>query len=267
MDDRVALGASFGEEHFGAAQLGDHRRTKRLVQLADKMVMHPGGTLPDKIDDPASLKALYRLVNREEVTHATVLAPSRERTLRLMREVEGTVLVIQDTTELDFSGLASLEGLGAIGNGGCRGYLAHNALAVVAETRDVIGLVYQKLAKRPKVNKKETREQSRQRTDRLLRLWRDASVAIPAAASGRRQVEVADRAPMCWSFWISWSRRASRTWCGRNTIVKLAWKTERKRSCTTTPAVCRPRATKRWKCRRRSSVRRGPPGFRSPGRE
>ncbi len=153
MDDRVALGASFGEEHFGAAQLGDHRRTKRLVQLADKMVMHPGGTLPDKIDDPASLKALYRLVNREEVTHATVLAPSRERTLRLMREVEGTVLVIQDTTELDFSGLASLEGLGAIGNGGCRGYLAHNALAVVAETRNVIGLVYQKLAKRPKVNR------------------------------------------------------------------------------------------------------------------
>ena len=127
--------SKFGEEHFGAAQLGDHRRTKRLVQLADKMVMHPGGTLPDKIDDPASLKALYRLVNREEVTHATVLAPSRERTLRLMREVEGTVLVIQDTTELDFSGLASLEGLGAIGNGGCRGYLAHNALAVVAHRR------------------------------------------------------------------------------------------------------------------------------------
>ena len=95
MDDRVTLGTSFGEEHFGAAQLGDRRRTKRLVQLADKMVIHPGGTLPDKIDDPASLKALYRLVDREEVTHATVLAPSRERTLRLMREAEGTVLVIQ----------------------------------------------------------------------------------------------------------------------------------------------------------------------------
>jgi hypothetical protein len=193
MDDRRTLGASFGEEHFGAAQLGDHRRTKRLVQLADKMVMHPGGTLPDKIDDPASLKALYRLVDQEEVTHASVLAASRERTLRQMREVEGTVLVIQDTTELDFSGLTSLEGLGQIGSGNHRGYLAHNVLAVVAETRDVIGLVYQKLAKRPKANKKETREQTRERTDRLSRLWKDASMAIPAAASGRRQVEVADR--------------------------------------------------------------------------
>ena len=69
MDDRATWGASFGEEHFGAAQLGDQRRTKRLTQLADRMVRHPGGTLPEKIDDPASLKALYRLMDCEEVTH------------------------------------------------------------------------------------------------------------------------------------------------------------------------------------------------------
>src|SRR3972149_5281152 len=108
MDDHFNLGVSFGEEHFGAAQLGDRRRTKRLVQVADRMVMHPGGTLPEKIDDPASLKALYRLMDQEDVTHASVLTPSRERTLRLMREAEGTVLVVQDTTELEFTGLHSL---------------------------------------------------------------------------------------------------------------------------------------------------------------
>jgi hypothetical protein len=157
------------------------------------MVMHPGGTLPDKIDDPASLKALYRLVDQEAVTHTSVLAPSRERTLRLMREAEGTVLVIHDGTELDYSGLRSLKGLGQIGNGNCRGYVVHNVLAVVAETRDVIGLAYQKVAKRPKANKKETREQCRAREDRLSRFWKDASATIPAAACGRRQVEVADR--------------------------------------------------------------------------
>jgi hypothetical protein len=193
MDDRWTLGASFGEEHFGAAQLGDRRRTKRLVQLADRIVMHPGGTLPDKIDDPASLKALYRLVDQEEVTHASVLASSRERTLRRMREVDGTVLVIHDATELDFSGLRSLKALGQIGNGNHRGYLAHNVLAVVAETREVLGLVYQKLAKRPKANKNETRKQCRERPDRLSRLWKDASATIPAVPAGRCQVEVADR--------------------------------------------------------------------------
>ena len=193
MDDRATWGASFGEEHFGAAQLGDQRRTKRLTQLADRMVRHPGGTLPEKIDDPASLKALYRLMDKEEVTHASVLAPSRERTLRLMRETECTVLLVHDGTELDYSGLTSLKGLGEIGSGTHRGYLAHNVLAVVAETRDVLGLAYQKLAKRPKARNKETRQETRARADRLSRCWKDASATIPAAAAGRRQIEVADR--------------------------------------------------------------------------
>jgi hypothetical protein len=60
MDDRQAAGLSFGEEHFGASILGDVRRTRRLVQLANEMVKHPGGTLPDKLSDPASLKASNR---------------------------------------------------------------------------------------------------------------------------------------------------------------------------------------------------------------
>jgi hypothetical protein len=192
MDDRNTTYRSFGEEHFSDAVLGDARRTRRLVQLADRMIRHPGGTLPDKIKDPASLKALYRLMDRKTVTHDAILKPSRERTLQLMAQASGTVLVIQDTTELDFSGLRSIKELGRIGNGLTRGYLAHHALAVVAETRDVIGLVYQKLAKRPKLNKKETREQTRARADRISRFWKDASAMIPAPASGRRQVEVAD---------------------------------------------------------------------------
>ena len=44
--------ASFGTLHFGAAQLGDVRRTRRLVQAADAIVQHPGGTLPQKLHDP-----------------------------------------------------------------------------------------------------------------------------------------------------------------------------------------------------------------------
>jgi hypothetical protein len=193
MDDQQALERSFGEVHFGSAELGDMRRTRRLVQVADQMVKHPGGTLPDKFSDPASLKGLYRLVARDEVTHEAVLAPSRERTLRLASEASGTVLHIHDGTEFDYSGLHSLKDLGQIGNGNGRGYLAHNTLTVVAETREVLGLVYQKLIKRPKAPKKETRKQCRDRPDRESRMWKDASKTIPAAPPGRRWVEVADR--------------------------------------------------------------------------
>lgn len=192
MDGRIGV-QTFGQEHFGAAQLGDRRRGRRLVQVAEQIISHPGGTLPDKISDPANLKALYRLMNMKAVTHESVLAPSRERTLHLMADADGTVLVIHDSSELDYSGLKSIPTLGQLGNGNCRGYLAHNTLAIVAETREVLGLAYQKLAKRPTVTKKETRQEQRNRPDRESRLWRDASQMIPAPAPGRRQIEVADR--------------------------------------------------------------------------
>ena len=186
-------GTTFGEEQFGAAELGDRRRTARLVELANRMVKHPGGTLPDKVNAPASLKALYRLMDCKEVTHRSVLEPARQRTLEKMAHAEGTVLVIHDGSELDFTGLKSIATLGQLGNGGNRGYVAHNVLAVVAETREVLGLAYQHLAKRPRVTKKETREERRQRADRESRWWKTASKQIPAPAADRVQVEVADR--------------------------------------------------------------------------
>jgi len=150
-------------------------------------------------------------MNNQNITHKSVLTPSRERTLRLMGEVSGTVLVIHDTTELDYSGL-SIPELGQIGNGNGRGYLTHNALAVVAETRDVIGLAYQKLAKRPKAAKKETRQERRERPDRCITLenWEktklhDFARGLPAAWKKTVEVQATAKQP---------SRRAT---------VSIAW--------------------------------------------
>ncbi len=193
MEDGRLDGLSFGEAHFGTAQLGDRRRTKRLVQLADRIVRHPAETLPIKINHPASLKACYRLMNCEAVTHEAVLAPARERTLKRMHEVGGTVLLIHDATELDYTGLTSLHELGQIGNGSHRGYVTHHTLAVVAETREVLGLAYQKLARRPQARKDETRQEMRARPDRESRLWKMASATLPASSKDHRIVEVADR--------------------------------------------------------------------------
>src|SRR5882724_11679302 len=143
MEDQAAV-LTFGEEQFGAARLGDKRRTRRLVKLADTIARHPGGTLPDKINEPANLKAMYRLMNRRQVTHPAVIAAPCASTHQKMAQTESTVLVIHDATEMDYSGLA-ISTLGQLGNGKNRGYIAHNVLAVKAETREVIGLAYQHL--------------------------------------------------------------------------------------------------------------------------
>ena len=42
---------------FGDADLGDARRTARLVHLASVLGAQPTASLPDATDDPATLKA------------------------------------------------------------------------------------------------------------------------------------------------------------------------------------------------------------------
>jgi hypothetical protein len=189
----AATGNSLGREHFGKAELGDRRRTARLVSTAERIIGHPGGTLPQKLSSPADLKALYRLVDRPEVTHAAVLATHRQRTLERMRQHPGVVLTIHDATQLDYTSRRSLADLGQIAKGRHRGYLAQNTLAVDAATGGVIGLASQILHKRPKVPKRETLKRRRARLDRETRLWTAASQAVGPAPPGRTWVDVCDR--------------------------------------------------------------------------
>jgi hypothetical protein len=183
----------FAAEHFGAAKLGDTRRTKRLVLVAERMIQHPGGTLPQKMGEPADLKALYRLVDCDAVTHAAVMQTHRLLTLTRMRECQGVVLLIHDTTQLDYTGKHSLESLGQIAKGFHRGYLCHNTLAVEADSGQVIGLANQILHTRPKVPKRESRKKRLERIDRESRLWKRGSEAVGPPPPRCMWVDVCDR--------------------------------------------------------------------------
>ena len=92
--------------------------------------------------------------------------------------------MIHDTTELDYTSITSLKELGQIGNGGGRGYLCHNTLAVQARTRTVLGLANQILARRDHVPKDESRQAKRDRLTRESRLWRQGSEAVGPAPDG-----------------------------------------------------------------------------------
>lgn len=170
---------SFGELNFGHAQLGDRRRTKRLVQLVDQMCQRPGGTLPQKFRSPADLQAFYRLVRSDDVTHAAILGAHRQVTFEQIQRLETPVLVLHDSTELDFTTHKSLHRLGQIGSGTRRGYIAHNSLAVDPQTREVLGLCNQVLHRRPRVAKQETNSQKRKRTTRESLLWLKGTEPLP----------------------------------------------------------------------------------------
>ncbi|MFV1968926.1 MAG: IS4 family transposase [Pirellulaceae bacterium] len=182
---------NFPTMHFANAQLGDVRRTRRLVTTAELIRRHPGGSFPDKFHSPKDLDAFYDLCNRPEVTHESVLAPHRELTLSRIAEAEQTVLIVHDSTELDYTGRKSLEGqLGQIGNGNRRGYICHNSLAVNPVGRAAVGLVSQVLHRRENTPKDETAAQSRERESRESRIWIQGTSALPA---DWRLVDVCDR--------------------------------------------------------------------------
>jgi len=189
MDD---LAAGFGRRQFGDAALGDARRTARLVSLADTLVAHPAGTFPQKL--PADeLKALYRLLDADDVTHASVLASHFAATQARLAAFVDPVLILHDTTVLDYSGLHAVETLGPIGDGHGRGYYCHNSLAVAAGTRAVFGLVAQTLHRRRVVPRGETKAQRHARPDRESLLWGNAVASLPPLAPSQTQIDVADR--------------------------------------------------------------------------
>ena len=183
--------------HFGGAKLFDRRRTDRLVSTARRVMGHPGGTLPQKLGDRAALAGLYRLAACEHVTHGRVLEAHRLRTREAMAAHEGVVLVVHDTTELDFTHQSALhEQLGLIGNGSRRGLLCHNSLAVglgPGGARRVLGLAAQVLHKRRQVPEGETPSAKRRHPGRESRLWLAGCEQVGPPPAGKLWVDVCDR--------------------------------------------------------------------------
>jgi hypothetical protein len=173
---------------FGDTQLGDPRRARRLVRAAARIADRPHGSLPSKFDCNG-LRAVYRLMNRPEATHEQVLGP-HGRQVRQAMAGRPVVLVVHDTTELDFTSHRAWRGTGPIGTGGGRGFLQHNSLAILPDGQ-LLGLAHQQLALRQPRPPGETVTQRRRRC-RESRPWLAGIAAAGPAPQGRTWVDVGD---------------------------------------------------------------------------
>lgn len=133
-------GDEWADHEFGGARLGDRRLGERLVESARAMAMQPGVAFSKLAEGnwPA-IKGYYRMIDHpddSEVTMAAILAPHRQRTVQRMM-AQPTVLCIQDTSDLNYSGLATCEGLGSIGTNqtgaGSDGLKLHSTLVVTTQ--------------------------------------------------------------------------------------------------------------------------------------
>jgi Transposase DNA-binding len=122
------------------AELGDVRRTQRLVEVATMLAPQPGASLPEACGNRAMLKAAYRFFDNEAVDPAEVLASHVQATIPRLASVP----VVQDTTDLNWTAHPATTGLGPVGHAQQHGLLAHTTLALTPE-RVPLGLIAQEI--------------------------------------------------------------------------------------------------------------------------
>src|SRR5262249_49318627 len=136
------------EEEFGGVSLGDRRRDARLLEAATAMADHPAASNPQRLDWN-ELRAFYLMVNNRRATPDNLQSGHGQRTRDRMTAVSNRVLIVHDTTELDFTAHPAVHAeLGPIGTGDGVGLLQHNSLAFDPEGKQILGLIDQQLQRR-----------------------------------------------------------------------------------------------------------------------
>jgi hypothetical protein len=188
MDDTATQ--LWAEQNFAAVDLRHQRRTRRLVQSAAAIA-----ALPEKpftqVFTWNDLRAFYNLCDQDVATLPAIQGPHWQLTRQAMGR-HPLVLIVHDTTELDFTGHPALQGAGPIGDGHGRGFLQHNSLAVLPQPRQVLGLAYQQWRVRQEAPAGE-HAQRRKRRPRESDLWVRGITAAGRPPVGCCWVDVGDR--------------------------------------------------------------------------
>ena len=100
---------------FGSADLGDARRTGRLVSTMAAIARAPDESLPRQLGSIAGAKAAYRLFDCGAVTREAVMDPHLAQ-CRAEAARHPIVLMVHDDTTLDFSTHRRLQGAGRVGD-------------------------------------------------------------------------------------------------------------------------------------------------------
>jgi hypothetical protein len=180
---------------FAEAELGDVRRTTRLVELAHVLAQHPTAALPEACGDDAMLKAAYRFFANDAIEPHDVLESHIEATSRRLHHVP-VVLAVQDTTEVDWTSHPATRDLGPLGPRACQGLLVHSTLAFTPE-RLPLGLLAQQVwARDPADVGKRTRRKPLPISQKESQKWLTSLAAVCQARDGcpqTRLISIGDR--------------------------------------------------------------------------
>lgn len=193
--------------HFGEAPFSDVRRTRRLQAIGEALAASPGASIPQLFAHRYDVKATYAFFAHPEVDVDSVQSTHRAWVMDQLEQA-GAYLLIEDTTELDWTGRARIPGLGPIGNRneGTQGIRLHSVLAArwnerAADHRvghrpplEVLGLVvqdYHRRIPRPAGDRRDD-SRARKRRPRESQRWLRSGDGMGLAPRAARWVRVGD---------------------------------------------------------------------------
>lgn len=191
--------AGWAEQEFGDCALGDARLTRRVVKIVGDQATKPGASYSEACGgDRDALNGYYRFLNaeHEELDLESLLQTHRRQTLRRMKD-QATVLLIQDTMDLNFATRTECEGLGTIGTNQTgaesKGLRLHSCLALEADNGLPLGVVrldgYAPESAKGKATNRPIEEKD---SNRWLVTFKDGA-DLAAKLPDTRFVSVADR--------------------------------------------------------------------------
>ena len=130
---------SWAEKEFSGLSLGDKRLNKRLLHLATRLGDQPNESIVSACHGWDEAKSAYLFFSNKKVSAEKILVPHIKATHHRMSQ-EKRVLLLQDTTELDYSNHHKKTGIGYLNSKTHKGLLEH-PLYAISESRLPLGLV------------------------------------------------------------------------------------------------------------------------------
>ena len=190
MDD-----AAWAVEEFAAADLGDQRRTARLLDLATTLARQPTASLPQACVDEAQLDATYRFFANEHIPPSAILASHTDATLERCAP-QPRILAVQDTTLFDYSHHPATTGLGPLATPTHQGFLAHSTVAFTPDRVPLGFLAQQTWTRDPATVGKREQRRALPIDEKESAKWLTSLAAVNAAAAACPQthfVSIGDR--------------------------------------------------------------------------
>jgi hypothetical protein len=148
----------WAEEVFGSADLGDARRTSRLVRMATEAMRWPSGKISEVYASPAERQGAYDFIESPDIEASAIGLAMAQSTARQCSEQDWVYVPLDGTSIKLWDGTDGRKDFGAIGTyaNGATGLKLHSALAVTSDGVP-IGVAAQTWWSRPRQREKPRR--------------------------------------------------------------------------------------------------------------